>query len=114
MSAPEHPSSASNPPPLTVRKRMNWVVFFAVLLTPTLATIVAALLDAKNGDVAPTVAFLGAGLSGITCGVMLGRHLGPTLVAKIALSIVFAFVLTGASVAMNCFGCLASGYKLQF
>ena len=45
---------------------------------------------------------------------MLGRRFGSTVGTNIMLGIVFAFVLAGACVAMSCFGCLASGYNLNF
>jgi hypothetical protein len=44
---------------------------------------------------------------------MLGLRLGRTPGMRVALSIVFFLVLGAACIGMNCFGCLASGYKLN-
>ena len=109
--APSAPDSAETPP---APVRLNWMLFFTVLLAPTLLTSAIIFLGAKRGDAAPTVAVVGAGLSGIWCGVMLGRFLGRSPALKVLFSIVFALVLIAVCIAMNCFGCLVSGYQLNF
>ena len=110
-----NPTTPPNPPiPQFARRKINWPMFFAVMLAPAVVTIVAILLGAKQGDTAPTIAVLGSVGSGIICGTMLGRRFGGTGGTKILLGIVFAFVMGAACVAMSCFGCLTSGYKLNF
>ena len=94
--------------------KINWLVFFAALFVPTLLTIATILLGANHGDAAPTVAGLGGIASGIVGGAMLGRRIGRTSAMKIALGILFTLVLGAACIGMNCFGCLASGYQLNF
>ena len=84
------------------------------MFLPTLLTIGTILLGAKQGDTAPAMAALGGGISGIVCGTMLGRRFGRTLRLKIVLGIVASLVMGVACVTMNCFGCIASGYKLHF
>ncbi len=91
---------------------MNWLLFFAALFAPTIATIL--LVQTQLKDPPPVVALFGGGISGIICGVMLGRRLGRTQPSRILLSLLFVLVMGAACVIMNCFGCLASGYKLDF
>jgi len=107
------PSEPAQLPSLTPRK-INWLVFFAVLLGPVVVTIAAVLLGADGGDATPTIAFLGGGISGIVCGALLGQRLGRTPAMKVALGILFSFVFGAVCIGMCCFGCLASGYKLNF
>ncbi len=82
------------------------------MLVPTIVTIIS--VPAKLKDLAPTIAVLGGGVSGIICGAMLGRQLGHTRHQRIVLGVVFAFVMGAVCIAMNCFGCLAGGYNLEF
>jgi len=106
----ENSSQPTSPPPPPAR--INWPVFFAAMFGPTIATILVVQTQLK--DPPPVVAFFGGGISGIICGVLLGRRLGRTRQARILLSFLFVLVMGSACVIMNCFGCLASGYKLNF
>jgi len=103
---PVLPPSAAPP-----SKKLNWWLFCTALFTPTLVTILVNLLGATRGDTAPSIAFLGGGLSGIICGVLLGRRLGSNASSQFLLGAVFVIVIGAASIIMNCFGCLAAGYN---
>jgi predicted RNA-binding Zn-ribbon protein involved in translation (DUF1610 family) len=93
---------------------IRWCVFFILFFAPILLTILAVLLSAKNGSAPPAIAFLGGGVSGIICGAMLGHRIGRTIGARIGLGILFAIMLVVADITMDCFGCLASGYQVNF
>ena len=100
----------SPPPPA----KLNWPIFFIVLCAPVVLTIVAVQLKRTGQDLAPFIAVLGGGLSGIICGAMLGRRIGSTTGIKIALAFTFALMIIPVCVGMSCFGCLVSGFKLDF
>jgi uncharacterized membrane protein YfcA len=91
---------------------MNGWVFFAVMFAPTLATILLVQTGLK--DPPPVVGLFGGCTAGIICGVMLGRRLGRTRERRLLLCFLFAFMMGAVCIVMNCFGCLASGYKLDF
>jgi uncharacterized membrane protein YfcA len=91
---------------------MNGWVFFAVMFAPTLATILLVQTGLK--DPPPVVALFGGGTAGIICGVLLGRRLGRTRERRLLLCFLFALMMGTVCIVMNCFGCLASGYKLDF
>jgi drug/metabolite transporter (DMT)-like permease len=100
------------PAPQIPRAKINWLIFFAAMFVPTVITILSVQTGSK--DTPPIVALLGSGVSGIICGAMLGRRFGRTPETKIALGVVFILVMGAACIAMNCFGCLAGGYKMDF
>jgi hypothetical protein len=110
-----NPSPLPSPDPVIEGspRKVNWLLFFAAMFLPTLLTVGMILLGAKQGDTAPATAALGGGISGIVCGTMLGRRFGRTPRLKILLGIISALVMGVACVTMNCFGCIASGYKLH-
>lgn len=99
------------PAPQLPHAKINWLIFFAAMFVPTIITIIS--VQTKRQDSPPIVALVGGGVSGIICGAMLGRRFGRTRELKIVLGIVFAFVMGAACIGMNCFGCLASGFKLD-
>jgi hypothetical protein len=101
-------------PPQAGRPRFKGWLFVAVLLSPVLLTSLSVLLIDKKGDTALAIAVLGGGLAGIIAGTMLGRHFGKTPPVKIGLSILFAAILGVVCISMSCFGCLVSGYHLDF
>jgi len=92
---------------------LNWLVFLAVLLAPPLLAALSVLLFDKKGDLAPTVAMLGGGLAGIITGAMLGRRIGSSSSTRIALGILFAFIMAVVCIGMSCLGCVVSGYELN-
>src|SRR5262245_19568007 len=110
MSSPESLSS----PPSVSRPRFRWWIFLAVLLSPTVLTCLSVLFMTRKGDAPPVIALLGGGAAGIACGAMLGGRFGTTAGTKIALGIVFAVILGIACIGMSCFGCLVSGFQLNF
>jgi CDP-diglyceride synthetase len=111
---PIQPTSAEASKTTPALPSINWVVFLVVLLTPALLTILVVLSGGRDSGAAPAIAFLGGGIAGIICGAMLGRRLGRTTPLKIVLGLVFAMVLSVVCIGMSCFGCLASGFHLDF
>lgn len=77
-------------------------------------TSLSAFAGSKSGDLAPETAFVGGLLGGIAAGVILGYHIGRTSAARVGFSILFAPIFAVVCVTMSAFGCLATGYKLQF
>ena len=102
------PEARSAPEPA---RRLNWVLFCTALFLPTLVTVLSA--RAFEGFAIGTALFGGV-LSGIVCGVLLGRRVGHTQTARIFLSILFVGVMSVVCVTMNCFGCAAGGFKMNF
>src|SRR5262249_40952529 len=106
------PQLPTDPPAPVPPPKFHWLLFLGVIFVPTIITIIAGQLGMK--DLAPASAGLGGGLSGIVAGILLGRRLGRTDAARVGLSLAFVVVLSIACVTMNCFGCLASGFKMDF
>jgi len=100
------------PPPIPAKAKMHWGLFLVALFLPTIITVLSARLKAQ--DIASGAAVIGGGISGIVCGILLALRVGKTPEARVGLGIGFALVLTIACVTMNCAGCLASGYKMDF
>jgi hypothetical protein len=94
--------------------RLNWFIFLVVALAPVFLTIITVQVVSRENEAAVVVASLGSGLSGIICGILLARRLGKTMRHKIALAIGFALLMGIACTAMSCFGCLASGFPVNF
>jgi hypothetical protein len=92
--------------------KLNWFLFLLAIFLPTIATILA--VQMKSKDLAPAFAVLGGGLSGIAGGILLALRFGRTSGSRLALGLGMAVVVGLACITMNCFGCLASGYKLDF
>src|SRR5262249_52156546 len=72
------------PPPIGVAPalapvRINWLLFFAVLLAPPLLSLVVARGGRDTEGLAIGTALLGGGVAGLICGVWLGRCLGRTI-----------------------------------
>lgn len=111
MTPPVIPPEIADPPPFAPR-RLNWFIFLVAIFLPTIATVLAVQMKAK--DLAPAVAMIGGGLSGIVGGVLLALRFGKTSGGRLAIGFGLAVVLSVACVTMNCFGCLASGYSLNF
>jgi uncharacterized membrane protein YfcA len=91
----------------------NWLLFISVMVSPVILTSSLVLFGFTTGDLAPVIGFFGGIVAGIICGIQLGRRLGKTMGIKILLSLIFVAVMAVVSVAMNCCGCLASGYQLN-
>jgi hypothetical protein len=91
---------------------LNWFLFSLAIFLPTIATVVA--VQMKSKDLAPAFAIFGGGLSGIVGATLLALRFGRTSGSRVALGVGLAVVLGVACVTMNCFGCIVSGYKLNF
>lgn len=94
--------------------KLNWPIFFIVLCAPVVVTVIAVHFGRTGQDAATAIAILGGALGGIICGAMLGRRIGTSAGMKIAMSFVFALMIIPVCVGMSCFGCLVSGFKLDF
>jgi hypothetical protein len=94
-------------------QKISWPFFFVFLFSPVLLTIITVRLNSGQGDSSATVAFWGAVVSGIGCGMMLARRLGETTGARIMLAILLIPLMGVVCLIMNCFGCLASGATLN-
>lgn len=105
---------ASDTAPSQPARRLNWLLFALALFTPTVLTILLTMAGGQKGGAAVGMALVGGGISGVVCGGMLGWRLGSTPQRRITLGILLACVLVVACVGMNCMGCLASGYRLDF
>ena len=110
LTASRDDSAKNASPPV----RLNWLVFFAVLLAPPLLTILAVQVGSNSNGLAVAIALLGGGLGGIISGAMLGRRLGKTTGTRMVLGLVFALALSVTCIGMSCFGCLAGGFKMDF
>lgn len=96
------------------RVKINWFIFYAVLLAPALITMLTAMcFHAPNQGVSAAMGLFGGGAAGIACGIMLGLRLGKTLPTRIVLGILFSFVLVVVCITLCCFGCQAGGYNLR-
>jgi hypothetical protein len=94
--------------------RVNWLLFFAVLLTPPLLTALIVQGGRQTEGLAVCSALLGGTLGGVAGGIMLGRRFGSTSQTRIGLGIVLAGVLSVVCIGLSCFGCLAGGFHLDF
>ena len=108
------PDSIAAPPPITPPRRLNWLLMLALLLAPAVLTCLSVLIDKSSNGPAPGVALIAGALGGIGAGILLGRYIGRTDATKILLSVVFSAVCAVASITLSTFGCLASGYNLNF
>ena len=108
------PTSPAGMPVAVPERRMNWTLFFTSFFGPLLLTILAVPFAPRHGDLAAMVAFFGGGCSALICGILLGRRIGVRPETRLWLSLLFILVMAVVCVGMNCFGCLAAGYKVNF
>jgi FtsH-binding integral membrane protein len=115
MNAPENqlppePPVAFAPPPLPARK-LHWPWFTAALLLPAILTYATTMSGSQDAPIA--CALFGAGLSGLVCGILLGRRIGKSPGAVVGLSILFIGIFAVASFALCFGGCIAGNYQLN-
>jgi hypothetical protein len=106
---PISPNAESTSPPLP---KINWLVFFILLLAPAVLTLFAA--SAKADGLAVGCPLFGGGMAGIACGTILARRVGRTLGGKVLLGVVFAALLGLLSFGLGFAGCMLGGFKLDF
>jgi len=94
--------------------KLNWWIFFAVLLAAPLLTSLAAFLGKGqvNEAVSPVIGLVGGIGCGIACGILLALRVGKRIETRIALGIAFAVVFAVVCVLLSFFGCAAS-YQLR-
>ena len=96
------------PPP--ERYKINWLVFFAVLLAPPVVTLLAAMIDFEG--LAVGTPFVGGAIAGIACGIMLAFRVGRTRAVRVLLSFVFTAVFAVLSFALSFAGCMTGGFNM--
>ena len=115
MNAPENQTSSEPPvafePPHKPARKLYWPWFTLALLLPAIITFATAAARCKDAPVA--CAFIGAGLSGLVCGILLGRRLTTNPGVAVVLSIVFICVFAVVSFALCFGGCMAGNYQLD-
>lgn len=93
--------------------RMRQGVFFAVLLTPAVITMLVAMLAPRERDDVPVgMGLIGGATAGIICGVMLGRRLGKTGTGRLLIGIFASLFMAVVAIALCCGGC-AIGFSSQ-
>ncbi|NOS70924.1 MAG: hypothetical protein HOP33_13460 [Verrucomicrobia bacterium] len=105
------PQCGSPPPAAESSTKINWLVFFAVLLAPTVVALLGAM--GKIEPLAVGSPLVGGGLAGIVCGIMLGRRVGRTSAARVLLGILFIGVFGCVSFILSFFGCLLGGFQMN-
>ena len=105
------PQCGSLPPALESSSKINWLIFFAVLLAPTVFALLGAM--GKIEGLAVGSPLVGGGLAGIICGIMLGRRVGRTSAARVWLGILFVGLFGCVSFILSFFGCLMGGFQMN-
>ena len=113
--AVQQPDPVTPDTPPLVPTKINWWIFFGVLLAPPLLTLITAFLDKErsNQELSPFIAFFGGAAAGIACGIMLALRIGKNVAARVALAIVFSIVLAVLCIMLSLGGCMAGGYYFQ-
>jgi hypothetical protein len=108
--AVETPSSSPQLAPVKV----NWLVFFAVLIAPPLLTLItASTVGGRNEQVSPIIGLYGGGAAGIICGLLLGLRLGKTVLARVVLGVLFSVVMAFLCIMLCLLGCTMGGYQFR-
>src|SRR5262245_12891537 len=105
---PPEPISSNAEPASAPLPKINWLVFFILLLAPAVLTLLAA--SAKVDGLAVGCPLVGGGIAGIVCGTMLARRVGRTSGSKILLGVVFAVLLGLLSFGLGFAGCMLGGF----
>ena len=105
------PPVAFEPPPVPPTRSLHWPWFTLALLLPPILTFATA--RAGSTDFPMICPFVGGGLAGLVCGILLGRKVGKTSSSVAGLSILFTIVFGGLSFALCFGGCLMGNYKLD-
>jgi len=115
---PASATYAVEPPPqspILSPVKINWLIFFVVLLAPPLLTMLSAsLVGGRNEQVSPGIGLYGGGAAGIACGIMLCLRLGKTLLARVVLGILLSGVMMVVCIMLCFLGCNLGGYQLRF
>lgn len=94
-----------------MQHKLNWLVFFIVLLAPAVLTLIAAMC--KQGGLAVGCPLIGGGGAGILCGIMLARRVGRTPATKVLLGFVFSAVFGVLSFSLGFVGCMVGGFNMN-
>ena len=109
LSANATVSSSTHPslPPA----RVNWWIFFAILLAPALLALVGSLL--KLDDMSVGSPLIGGPIAGIICGILLARRFGRTVGVRVGLGFLFVALMGFLSFALGFTGCMVGGYTFN-
>jgi lipopolysaccharide export LptBFGC system permease protein LptF len=101
---------------LLPRFKLNFWIFFAVLLAAPFFTSLVAFLGKGhvNEQGSPIIALFGGIACGIACGIMLALRIGRTIEGRVALGIVLSVVFVVVCVLLSFFGCTMAGYQVRF
>ena len=90
-----HPptAAAATVPTVPPPPRVNWLLFFALLLSPPLLTVLSVWCAGNKSGLSVAVALLGGAAGGIASGALLGRGLGSRTETRIVLGLVCARLL---------------------
>lgn len=111
MNSPNSQPPVAFEPIPTLSHKLHWPWFTLALLLPAVVTFATATAGLKDAPVA--CAFLGAGFSGLVCGILLGRRLGKTTGLAIVLSVVLVCIFAVLSFALCFGGCMAGNYQVN-
>ncbi len=111
---PEVPANAKSPA-LLAPVRIRWPIFFVVLLSPPLLTLLASFLGRGhfNEGVSPLIALFGGVAAGISCGIMLALRYGKDMRSRIALGLLFSCLIAVVCIMLSFGGCMIGGYQIQ-
>jgi FtsH-binding integral membrane protein len=109
---PPEPPVAFEPPPQSARK-LHWPWFTAALLLPAVLTFATAMAEGGGKNTPVACAFFGAVLSGLVCGILLGRRVAKSPGTAVIWSIVFICVFAVLSFALCFGGCIAGNYQMN-
>jgi hypothetical protein len=109
------PEAAPGPPVSLAPVKIRWLVFFCVLLTPPVMTLISAVLGkGQAGESAsPAIGFFGGAAAGIACGVMLAFRFGRSISARVLLGLFCSAAMAVVCIMLSLFGCEAGGYHFD-
>jgi hypothetical protein len=112
MNASELPPAAPSTEPEAPGHRLNWLIFFLVLLAPAALAFIGSITKVEGLAVAAPL--VGGGIAGLICGIQLALRFGKTTGARVLLGCLFFALLGSLSLALGFAGCMVGGFKMDF
>ena len=100
---------------LTVRPatyKINWLLFWIVLLAPAAVAFLASLANFEG--IAVFSPIFGGLIAGNVCATVLARRMGRTRGSKILLGMLFSVLLSALSFGLGFAGCSLGGFQMNF
>lgn len=100
-----------------LKARFHWLVFLCALLLPPLLTLLSAatmrltLSKPVDENVSPVITFIGGGIGGIVCGLLLAFRATKFIPARVFLAILLSALMIAVCVTLCLFGCSIGGYQ---